>query len=582
MRLWAIAFGLGFIGVAVAGWTGPASAAATPTLHTTVTVPSVRVVDSSLDEPTLKAVLGGDVVGHASELASLNARRITIPLYDVAYSSSTSDGTTVTGDFVFHDIRLSSVSKGVANTLSIGSVTVSNSAGGAGTFGKITAEQFDIGGLLSFYGLVPGDPSGPPRPIFRNLREAQGSIKSPTGSCDIGDTAMASLKARPLKMSFVDFMNLVGEANDEGDNVSPETGAKIVAFLVDATQAIEASPIVFAGLKCDGTDKDGKRVLVGVGQVRFGAFANGRYPDISVDRVRIVEPGQGQMALSRFLFKGIDFSGALAALKDAGPSLDQDWLEAHYRELIPAFGGLAFSGFNADIPDDQNPGQRIQAAVGSFDLTLGNYVNGVPTDIESNARHIIVAIPPDSSDEFASSLLGVGIDKLDVGYDFALRWDEPSQEIRLEKFSVSGAHLASLAVAAVLGNATRALFATDTSAAIDAGQALTLKNVAIDMHDFGLADRVYGEMAKRAGQDVKAFRQGLAALAQGTALVFLGGAADSTEVTQAVGDFINGARTLAIRMTSKDPAGLSFDDFIAGQHDPTAALSKVNIEAHAK
>jgi len=393
---------------------------------------------------------------------------------------------------------------------------------------------------------------------------------------------MASLKARPLKMSFVDFMNLVGEANDEGDNVSPETGAKIVAFLVDATQAVEASPIVFAGLKCDGTDKDGKRVLVGVGQVRFGAFANGRYPDITVGRVRIVEPGQGRMALSRFLFKGIDFSGALAALKDAGPSLDQDWLEAHYRELIPAFGGLAFSGFNADIPDDQNPGQRIQAAVGSFDLTLGNYVNGVPTDIESNARHIIVAIPPDSSDEFASSLLGVGIDKLDVGYDFALRWDEPSQEIRLEKFSVSGAHLASLAVAAVLGNATRALFATDTSAAIDAGQALTLKNVAIDMHDFGLADRVYGEMAKRAGQDVKAFRQGLAALAQGTALVFLGGAADSTEVTQAVGDFINGARTLAIRMTSKDPAGLSFDDFIAGQDDPTAALSKVNIEAHAE
>ncbi|HVZ13174.1 MAG TPA: hypothetical protein VG894_01830 [Bauldia sp.] len=580
MRFRAIAFGVGLVGCM--SLSPPALAAETATFHTTVAVPSVRVVDSSLDEATLKAVLAGDLAGHASELASLNARRITIPTYDVAYSTTAADGATVSGDLVFHDIRLSSVWKGVANTVSIGSVTISNSAGGQGTFGRITAEQFDIGGLLSFYGLVPGDPNGPPRPIYRNLREAQGSIKSPTGGCDIGDTAMASLKARPLKMSFVDFMNLIGEANDEGDNVSPETGAKIVAFLVDATAAIEASPIVFAGLKCSGADSDGKRVSVGVGPVRFGAFANGRYPDISVQRVRLAAPGDGQMSLSRFLFKGMDFSGALAALKAAGPALDKDWVEAHYRELIPTFGGFAFSGFNADIPDDQNPGQRIQAAIGSFDLTLGNYINGIPTDIASNARHIVVAIPPNSSDEFARSLLNIGIDKVDAGYDFALRWDEPSQEIRLDKLSVSGADLGSLAVAAILGNATRSLFSTDTGQQIDASEGLTLKSVAIDMRDLGLANIVYGQMAARAGQDVKAFRQGLAALAQGTALVFLGGAANSTEVTQAIGDFINGAKTLAIRMTSKDPAGVTFDDFIASQNDPTAALSKVNIEAHAK
>ncbi len=582
MRLWAIAFGLGFGGAAMACGAGTALAAETAAFHATITVPTVRAVDSSLDESTLKAVLAGDVVGHAAELASLNARRISIPLYDVAYSTTMSDGTTVTGELAFHDIRLSSVWKGVANTVSIGNVTLSNSAGGTGRLGAITAEQFDIGGLLSFYGLVPGDASGPPRPIYRNLREGAGWIKAPTGSCDIGDTAMASLKARPLKMSFVDFTNLIAEANAEGDDVSPETGAKMIAFMVDATEAIQSSPIQFAGMKCDGLDKEGKRVQVGIGPVVFGAFANGRYPEISARRIRIVAPGEGQMSLSRFLFKGVDFSGALAALKSAGPAVDKDWIEAHYRELIPAFGGVSFSGFNADIPDDQNPGQRIQAVVGSFDLTLGNYINGVPTDIESNAHHVIVAIPPDSSDELAQNLLSVGIDKVDAGYDFVLKWDEPAQEIRLEKFSVSGANLASLAVAAVLGNATRALFATDTGAAVGAGEALTLKSVNIDLHDFGLADRIYGTMAKRAGQDAKGFREGLAALAQGTALIFLGGAANSTDVTQAIGDFINGAKTLAIRMTSKDPAGVTFGDFIASQDDPTAALSKVNIDAHAK
>ena len=548
----------------------------------TVSVPSITATDSSVDEVTLKDILSGDVAAHAAALASLNASDILIPEYDVDYAGSTVDGTPITGSFVLHNIHLAKIADGVAATVSIDGMTVSNSLNTAGQFGRITAEQFDIGGLLAFYGLIKGDPTSAPRPIYSNFHEAEGSMTTPQGRCDIGETTMASFKARPLKMSFPDFMTLANEANAEGDNVQPDITAKLISFFVDVTQAIDMSPIQSSGLRCTSVTDTGKTVDVSVGGVKLGEFANARYPDVSVDNVNIVAPGEGSMSLGNFLLKGIDFSNALTALNAAGPDLNEDWFTEHYRDFIPQFGGFSFSGFNIDIPDEDHPDQRIQGSIANFDLSLKSYVNGVPTDISSNAQHIVAFIPPNTDNETAQELVSAGINSFDVGYDFAANWDEPSQEIRLTKLSTTGANFGSLAVAAVLGNATRDLFATDPDVAGNAGMAVTLKRVSVDIHDSGLADLIYAQMAKRAGQDPKTFRAALAALTQGTLLVFIGGAANAEDVTKAVADFINGAKSLSVLVTSKDPAGVSLQDFEATQDDPSTAVAKVNIEAHAE
>jgi len=562
--------------------TDTSSAAAPVSVSFSVSVPSITATDSSVDEVTLKDILSGDIAAHADALASLNATDILIPEYDVNYTSTTADGTTVNGSFVFHNIDLAKIANGVAATVSIDSTTVSDSMNSAGQFGKISAEQFDIGGLLAFYGLIKGDSTSAPRPLYSNFHEAEGSITTPQGRCDIGQSSMASLKARPLKMSFPDFLKLANEANAEGNDVTPETTAKLVGFIVDVTEAIDMAPIEFSGLRCTSTTDDGKTVDVNVGAVKLGEFANGRYPDVSVDNVSVVAPGEGSMSLGNFLLKGIDFSNALTALNAAGSDVNEQWFTDNYRQLIPQFGGFAFSGFNIDIPDEDHPSERIQGSVANFDLSLKNYVNGVPTDISSSAQHVVAFIPPDSDDDTAQQLLSLGINSFDVGYDFAANWDEADQEIHLDKLSVSGSNFGSLAVAAVLGNATRDLFATDTDVAANAGMAVTLKRVSVDMHDSGLADLIYGVMAKRAGQDPKTFRAALAALTQGTLLVFIGGAANAQDVTKAVADFINGAKSLSVVVTSKDPAGVSLQDFEATQDDPSTAVAKVNIDAHAE
>ncbi len=56
------------------------------------------------------------------------------------------------------------------------------------------------------------------------------------------------------------------------------------------------------------------------------------------------------------------------------------------------------------MPDEQHPGQRTRATVGDFDLSLADYVAGVPTTISSSSHHVVVDVPPaeqDIVDQFA-------------------------------------------------------------------------------------------------------------------------------------------------------------------------------------
>ena len=63
----------------------------------------------------------------------------------------------------------------------------------------------------------------------------------------------------------------------------------------------------------------------------------------------------------------------------------------NWRKLIPALGGFAFSGLKIDVPDPQAEGSRIQANVADFDLSLSDYLNGIPTKMYLVAVHSLQA-----------------------------------------------------------------------------------------------------------------------------------------------------------------------------------------------
>lgn len=548
-----------------------------------VSIPAVQAQNSSIDETTLRAIFTGDIASHADELANLKASSIRVPEIRLTYSAPEIKGVAETGSIVLRDVRLQKVANGVAQAIIIGSYETTSSQGGDAKLGKVSAEDFDIGGLLAFIGLVKGDPNGPRKTLYRDFRVAGGTVVSKEANCTLAPSNVMRVSVRPLKVSFVDLFNMA-------KNIDPSAGSKptkeqlgmIVNFFVDLIDAIEISPMKIGGFSCSGTDDEGKPISVKLGQTTVGAFARERYPDFVAKDVAISSAGDGDISLGEFDFKGFDLSGPLAVLRAAASNIDEQWFEDNYRALVPAFDGFAFSKFAMDVPDPDSPTDRFKASIAKFDLTLKSWINAIPTDVSTSASHIVAAVPDNTSDDQLRALLAYGIDKFDVGFDFGVKWDEKSSEIRFDPFSINGVDMGSIVASSAIGNATRDLFASDPLVALATAMGLTLKHVDIDIKDAGLADVILRAAAKEADKDVAALRSGVAAMTKGTIVLFLGSAANAEKVSTAVSDFINGQRALSVSLTSKDPAGVSFDALRAAEEDPTTLLDKIDIDASAK
>lgn len=568
--------------VSSAGHGSSAPAAAAAPAKVEVSIPTVQVVNSSIDETTLRSIFMGDVAGHADELAALKASSIRVPEIRVTYATPSIEGVAESGSFVLRDVRLMKVARGIAQAIIIGSSETTNSKGATAKFGKVSAEDFDIGGLLAFIGLVKGDPTGRPKTLYRDFRASGGTVAAPNADCTFGPSSVLRVSVRPLKVSFVDLFALGRKMEAENRKPSTEEIATMVDFFADVVDAVAISPMKLGGFSCSGISDDGKPVAVKLGQVTVGAFAGGRYPDFVARDIAVSSAGDGELSLGEFRFKGFDLSGPLAALKAANGAIDEAWASRNYRALVPTFDGFGFAKFAMDIPDPDNPGERFTASIAKFDLTLKDWINAIPTDIATSASHIVALLPDKTSDEQLQALLAYGIDKFDLGFDLGLNWDEKAGELQLNRFSITGADMGSILARSIIGGATRELFSPDSEVALRTAMGLTLKRVNVDIRDAGLADIILRAAAKDAGTQVTALRRAVAAMTEGTIVLFLGSAANAEKVSTAVADFINGKRALSVSVTAKDPAGVPFDVLRAAREDPTGLLDQIDVDASTK
>src|SRR3569833_4038071 len=145
-------------------------------------------------------------------------------------------------------------------------------------------------------------------------------------------------------------------------------------------------------------------------------FSPGAYPAISFNDLNIAA-ADGHISLNSATFKSIDFSQPIAVLKDQGSTIAAAWFETNWRKIIPAWGGMSLSGLSVDVPDEKNPGDRVQVVLADFDLSLSVYLNGIPTKISSSAHGVNVPLPPDSDDDSAKMLKAIGITKINANYE---------------------------------------------------------------------------------------------------------------------------------------------------------------------
>ena len=82
--------------------------------------------------------------------------------------------------------------------------------------------------------------------------------------------------------------------------------------------------------------------------------------------------------------------------------------------------------------------------------------------------------------------------------------------------------------------------------------------------------------------DIATARASMGAMAQAVVLAGLGATPEGKTLSDAVGKFIGGAKSISVTATAKDPAGLSAADLAAAQTDPTTLSGKVTVDASAQ
>ena len=553
-----------------------------------VSIPTIDAVDSSIDEAALREVFSGNIADHAMELAALDATSITIPEIRLHIGmQSPETGEAMEEEIVYHDIVISDVSGGVAEKVSVGGADISIGPDIALTLNEMSAANFDIGGMLGFYGVVPGAAGGEIKTIYTDLLLEGGNFTSPEVDCDFGAVSTAEFKARPTRFSYLDIVSVVTRMGDDDTPPLPEDIATIVDFYADLLTAFESSPTRFDGFKCDATDSAGTPTTVSLGTVTIGAFSGGRYPDITAtdfafDAQNAEASSNDRFTFASFILKGFDLTPIIATLQQAEGHIDEAWLEANGRSLVPPFEGASLSGFDMDVAQPETPEERLQVSVEAFDLSLSHYVNGIPADVTSTGTHVVSPLPPEIAGVPVKALIGAGIDKLDLRFALDFAWDEATRTYAVNTLSVGGEQLGDIALSAMLGNAVAALFAVDPTEQQQAAMAVTLKTFNLDIRDEGMADIMWQAAAAMEGTDVAAFKESISGVAQGLLLATLGGSPQVMQLSNSIAAFIDGASHFSLTLTSKDPEGIGAVEAMALQSTPAVLTEKMNIEASAE
>jgi hypothetical protein len=271
----------------------------------------------------------------------------------------------------------------------------------------------------------------------------------------------------------------------------------------------------------------------------------------------------------------MDLNGPIDAIIAAGDAIDVAWFDANWRKLIPAIEGFSLADFAIDIVDEKSPGERIVASIGVLDLTLGEYVNGLPTAISTVGTDLKFKFPPDAVPE----LTALGLSDPTVDYQLAAQWHETDGTITVHHLGFNIDDFGSLAISGTIANATPDLFSEDMNVATQAAMALTVTELTLAVDNQGMVPALIAMGAAEDGQPPQIIHATLIGAAQGLPIALLGATPEATSLAQALGAFATGTPQLSVTLI--DPKGIGLADLMAAQENPAALQGKFTIAATA-
>ncbi|MGV3490266.1 MAG: hypothetical protein ACO1OG_03005 [Devosia sp.] len=556
----------------------------------TVSVPSIEIEGGNLDEAAVRALFE-NTDGAWDVLGTLDATTVTIPSITVTTVVEAPEGSpTPTGlfSYTYKDLVLTDVADGVAGSAKIGSWDLDIGGFVTGAFGETVTDGVDLAGMFALYGLgtAPGA-EGEFRQLYGESTMTGGTITGGEGmfTCTIGNAQGGAFSARPLKGDMAEIQALTMEAEAAslaGEPFDPEKVKTIALFYTDLLTAFTTTPVTWDGFDCSGTNTDGSALAVSAGPLTAGGFEPAKYPEFALNDFNLVLEGEteGAISLGNFTWKKMDFTSAIEVI-EAAATLDEAFFMANWRKIIPLMDGFSVADLAIDAPNPEVPGQRVNATLGAFDATLGNYTNGIPADVALSLVNLVLPITEDMKELPIAELKARGITTLDISLGTDLAWDAATSTIAVNDVLIDLGSLGKINLAGTFGNATEALFSDNTDEATMAAMTLTLKEITVDIEDRGIGAFLVAQGAREAGQPEASFRTALAGMAQGMTLAFLGNSTEALTAAQQLGIFLQGASNLTMTITANDEAGLGLADLAAAESDPTALAGKITVVATA-
>lgn len=551
------------------------SASPVPDVGFSLTIPTITADGSSMTEAQLKDALTGNFLNHVDDLANLTATSITIPQITIT-TDATVAGEHESSTATYTNLVLSGVKSGIADSASIDKIET-HTKNGAFTYNKMTQKGLDIPGIFALAGLIPGSTQDF-RPLTSSFTIDGASFTGPDVTCSIGPWSGQGMEAKPVTVLLKDVIAAGTQIDADKQNPPPAAMKTIVTYVLDILTSFRTHPIEVTGLDCKGTSPQASGE-VKLAKIAVGGFEPGIYPAISFEGLDITTDQQGTVSIGKAELKPIDLNPPINAVRAEIDNLSPAWFDRNGRKLIPSMEGLDLADIKIDVTDPTDPTQRLQASLADFDLTMSDYINGIPSKVSVSTHGLDVPLDADSTDDNVKMLLALGISRVNLDAAFSAAWDKASSTITIDKVSIAGKDLASFAVAAVLGNAAEQLFDVDPNVEQAAAMGLTVKSITVDTVDSGLADKLYPMLAQQQGvSDPAAFRTQMAGAAEGAALQMLGSTDAARQLGTAVGDFILGkAKALTININAKDPAGVSVPLLMQASNDPTVLASALDI-----
>jgi len=562
-----------------------------------LSIPTVEVTDGNLTEAEVRELFAIGSFDDLTKWSSITAASLKIPTISltVTVPSTTPDSPAVDETITISDIELTDVVDGVAGSTRIGGAEVRAKSAGpsapdvAFTYGNMTSGRYDIGAMLAYYGI--GDTSGTEmKPIYDELTLEGGQFSiGDVVKCDIGPISNGNMFAKPASTSLNDVMTVMQRFEAAAKATPPATPAPadvktVVAFYTGLLTAFRSEPSHLDGIECAGTDPTtSKSFSISLGDVDVGAFEPGIYPGISINDFAFDGgPDNGSLEFGNFTWKQTDLNGPIAAL-NAAETLDEAWFTANWRKLIPAMDGLSIEDVTFDLPMPGTPGQRSQGVAGLFDITLGKYVNGLPSEIALALDDATLPLPPElSAGPAAAEIAARGITEITSDTHLKLHWDEASNTIVVDELLSDADQFFRINVTGTIGNATPALFSDNEQEAMTVGMGLTVKDLTVDIEDRGFYGMVLAISSAEGGQPMQATRMAISGMVQGMTLAILGSDETSLKAVGELGKFLSGTNSkVSITLTAKDGAGFSLADLSALEKDPTVLAGKVTVTAVA-